>query len=144
MVHTIGFVFADYPPINTNLATPGLTNKTVVINTSFNLTCNAHANPPAKYRFFRQQQSLFNTTAGNNTAVYTTSVSERIKQVTYSCTPFNDYGDGPTQTITVTVHCKYTFLCWGVSIVIFPYMYHFNICKSSFLLLPVCLFVFSR
>ena len=110
-VHTIGVVFADYPPIKTNLATPGLNNNTVVINTSFNLTCSAQAKPPAKYRFLREQQSLFNTTTGNNTAVYATSVSERIKQVTYNCTPFNDYGDGTTQTITVTVLCKYPFLC---------------------------------
>jgi len=108
-VHTIGVVFADYPPIKTNLATPGLNNNTVVINTSFNLTCSSQANPPAKYRFLRQQQSLFTTTADSNLAVYTISVSERIKQVTYSCTPFNDYGDGPTETITVTVLCKYPF-----------------------------------
>jgi len=110
MVHTIGVIFADYPHINTNLATPGLTNNTVVINTSFNLTCSAQANPSAKYRFLREQQSLFTTTNGSSLATYTTSVNERMKQVTYSCTPFNEYGDGPTETITVTVLCKYTFL----------------------------------
>jgi len=111
MVHTIGVIFADYPPINTDLNSPGLTNNTVVINTSFNLTCSAQANPVAKYRFLRQQQSLFSTAVGSSVSVYTTSVTERIKQVTHSCTPFNDYGVGPTQTITVTVLCKYTFLC---------------------------------
>ena len=105
----IGLIFADYPPINTNLVVPGLTNKTVVINTSFNLTCSAQANPPARYRFYREQQSLFSTAVGSSVSVYTTSVTERIKQVTYSCTPFNEYGDGPTQTITVTVLCKYPF-----------------------------------
>ena len=105
----ISFV-VDYRPINTHLVTPSLTNQTVVINTTFNITCSAQANPPAKYRFFREQQSLFTTSAGSNLAVYTTSVNDKIKQVTYSCTPFNDYGDGPTETVTVTVHCKYIFL----------------------------------
>ena len=109
MGHTIGVIFADYPPINTNLTTSGLTNNTVVINTSFNLTCSAQAKPPAKYRFLREKQSLFSTAVGSSVSVYTTSVTERTRQVTYSCTPFNDYGDGPTQTITVTVFCKYPF-----------------------------------
>jgi len=110
MVHTIGVIFADYPSIKTNLATPGLTKNTVDIKTSFNLTCSSQANPPARYRFLREKQSLFNTTVGSNLAVNTTSVIERIKRVTYSRTSFNDYGEGPSQTITVTVHCKYILL----------------------------------
>ena len=79
------------------------------MNTDFNLICSAQANPPAKYRFYKEQESLFNTTTGSNVAEHTTSVTERINQVQFSCTPFNDlYGDGPTDTITVTVHCEYT------------------------------------
>jgi len=84
-----------------------LPKNTVAVNASFNLTCSAQANPPAKYRFYKEEEILFTTTSGGYLAVYTTSVKERIKQVPYSCTPFNDFGDGPTETITVTVHCKY-------------------------------------
>ena len=78
------------------------------MNTNFNLTCSADANPPAKYELYREQNSLIRTTIGQHSFTNTTSVNERIKQVIYSCTPFNDYGDGPTEIITVTVHCKYT------------------------------------
>ena len=99
-------LIADYSPIDTDLST-NLTELTVTVGTSFNLNCSAQANPPAKYRFYKEQERLFNSTAGGGLAVHTTSVSERIPQVTYTCTPFNDFGDGPTETITVMVHCKY-------------------------------------
>ena len=87
--------------------TTGLIDNTVVVNANFNLTCCAQANPTAKYRFYREQGSLFNTTTGRNVAVYTVSVSERINEVKFSCTPVNDFGDGTTKTITVIVYCKY-------------------------------------
>ena len=96
----------DYHPIKTKLET-NLTNNTVVVNENFNLTCEAQANPLAKYRFYREQESLFNTTVGKNSDHYTTAVSERKNQVDFSCTPFNYIGDGPTDTVTVKVHCKY-------------------------------------
>jgi len=95
-----------YHPIKTKLET-NLTNSTVVVNENFNLICQALANPRAKYRFYKGQESLFNTTVGKNSDHYTTSVSERINQVDFSCTPFNYIGDGPTHTIPVNVHCKY-------------------------------------
>ena len=98
------FSFAsDYHAINTHLST-NLTNNTVVVSEGIKLTCSAQGNPPAKYRFF---DSLPNSTVAGSSAMYTTSVSERIRQMIYSCTPFNYYGDGPTDTVTVTVHCKY-------------------------------------
>lgn len=75
----------------------------VVVNVSFSITCSAQANPPAKYRFYKEQGSLFNTTTGSNSGTYTTSVGERVSQVNYSCTPFNEYGDGPKEMITITV-----------------------------------------
>ena len=80
----------------------------VVVNTTFNFTCSAQANPPAKYRFYKEQEIKFTTTNSGNVAVYTTSVTEGINQVKFSCTPFNDDGDGPTAMVTVIVHCKYT------------------------------------
>ena len=96
--------FADYHPVNTQLST-NLTNNTVVVNESIKLTCSALANPPAEYRLYH---SLFNSTVAGSSAVHTTSVSEKISQVTYSCTPFNYYGEGSTDTVTVTVHRKLT------------------------------------
>lgn len=79
----------------------------VVVNTSFNITCSAQANPPAKYRFYKNQDYFANDTTGSNVSVITTSVTERRKQVNYSCTPFNDFGDGLTDGLTLTVLCKY-------------------------------------
>lgn len=97
---------ADFHPEDTNLST-NLSGMIVLVNTSFSLICSARANPPAKYRLYRGQESLLNTTVGQNSVTYTTNVIERIRQVNYSCTPFNFYGDGPTQIVFVTVHCKY-------------------------------------
>ena len=75
-----------------------------MVSEGIKLTCSAQANPLAEYRFF---DSLSNSTVAGSLAMYTTSVNEKIRQVIYSCTPFNYYGDGPTDTVTVTVHCKY-------------------------------------
>ena len=74
------------------------------MDTPFSITCSAQANPPAKYRFYKEEESLFNTTNGSDAGTYTTSVGERVSQVNYSCTPFNEYGDGPKEMITITVN----------------------------------------
>ena len=79
----------------------------VVVNTSFNITCGAQANPPAKYKFYKDQVNFVNDTIGSDVSVITTSVSKRGKQVNYSCTPVNDFGDGLTDGLTLTVLCKY-------------------------------------
>ena len=80
-----------------------------IVNVSevFNITCSTEANPPADFRFYRDGMSLFNATADSNIAVYSTSVSESRSPVVYSCIPFNEFGDGPTAMITITVHCKF-------------------------------------
>ena len=77
------------------------------MNESFNITCSSEANPPARYLFYKDQDNVVNDTTGSDVSVITTSVSERIKQVNYSCTPFNDFGDGLTDGLTLTVLCKY-------------------------------------
>lgn len=97
-----------FGPENTTLTSSLTANNIAVVNTSFNITCSTEANPPAEFRFYRDGISLFNTTTGSNVVVHTTSISEkRVSPVSYSCIPFNWYGDGPTATTTVTVHCKF-------------------------------------
>lgn len=82
-------------------------DNTVTLNTTLNITCSAQANPAANYRFYKGQENFINYTTGSDVAVITTQVSERVKQVIYSCIPFNYYGDGPADVITVIVQCKY-------------------------------------
>lgn len=117
-VHQQNYLFlVDYHPIGTNLKT-SLKNNIVLVNGSFNITCSALANPPARYLFYKDQENVVNDTTGSNVSVITTSVSERRKQVNYSCTPFNEFGDGPTEELTLTVLCKYAtsiaILCFTV------------------------------
>ena len=99
------FYSLDYGPFNTSLV-PDLSGNTVVVDSPFNLTCSAVASPLPRYRFSRDGISL-NTSA---VELYTTSVSEKRSPVSYSCTPFNDYGEGRTEKITLTVYCKCTYL----------------------------------
>ena len=101
------FLFVvGFHPISTNLRS-NLINNAVVVNESFNIMCSSEASPPAKYRFYKNQDNFVNDTTGSDVSVITTSVSERRKHVIYSCTPFNDFGDGPTDGLSVTVLCKY-------------------------------------
>lgn len=109
------FFIVDYHPINTSLTT-NLSGDSVIINTTIKITCRAQANPPAKYQFYRNQVSLKNDTTGSDVSVITIPVSERIKQVNYSCTPFNDFGAGPMEVITVTVFCKYLYKLYSSTV----------------------------
>lgn len=97
-----------YRPINTSLNTD-LRGDSVIANTTIKISCRAQANPAAKYQFYKNQVSLKNDTTGSDVSVITTSVSDRIKQVNYSCIPFNKFGAGPTKVITLTVLCKYFY-----------------------------------
>ena len=97
----------DYHPTNTNV-TINLTDNTILVNKTFSITCSAQANPPAKYRFYKGNEYI---NGADNNAVITTSVSERVKMVNYSCIPFNFYGNGTKKATAVTVHCKY-FIVW--------------------------------
>lgn len=85
-----------------------LTNS-VTLNKLFNITCSAQAIPAAKYRFYKNQEYIFNDTSGKAAAVIQTSVRKRVLKVNYSCTPFNKFGDGPTEGISVSVLRKYKF-----------------------------------
>ena len=100
----ISFFTLDFGPFNT---TQTRTSNIVLLNTPFNLSCSAQANPPASYRFYRGQESLGNISVGNT---FETSVVQRTSQVNYACTPFNLFGDGQTKVIAVEVYCKYSLL----------------------------------
>ncbi|XP_022802709.1 uncharacterized protein LOC111340177 [Stylophora pistillata] len=92
-----------YHPVKTTMTT-NLTDNTVVVSETFSITCSAQANPPAKYRFYEGNEYVDN--AGND-AMITTSASEKVKMVNYSCIPFNVYGNGTKGEVAVTVYCKY-------------------------------------
>lgn len=101
------FLFLDYRPMDTSLTVNMTGNDTIIVNTIIDLLCSAKADPPAKYRFYKGLESLFNTTLESNAATFTTLVRERKSRVKFRCTPFNDFGEGPTRTINLTVRCKY-------------------------------------
>ena len=109
--------FSDYTPTNTNFTT-NLKGAAVTLGKYFNLTCSAVANPLAKFRFYRGQEILFNTTTGDVVAVYTISLNERVNQVDFSCIPYNDFGEGPARFITVTVFCKYMIWLFALIVVL--------------------------
>ncbi|XP_068685507.1 hemicentin-2-like [Montipora foliosa] len=89
----------SYRPINTVFST-NLTNNTVSLNENFTLICKADANPAATFRLYREQEILQEHSNGT----YLTFVSTRTKQVPHTCIPFNDFGDGHSKTINVTVY----------------------------------------
>ena len=86
----------------------------VYLNSPFNLSCSAQANPPASYRFYRGQESLGNMSVGNT---FTTSVVQRTSHASYACLPFNYFGHGQTVVIVVEVYCKYSF--WLLCVLVF-------------------------
>ena len=98
------FCTLDFGPFNTTLTRSA---NIVYLNTPFNLSCGAQANPPASYRFYRGHESLGNISVGN---AFETSVVQRTNQVNYACTPFSHFGDGQTKVIAVEVYCKYSWL----------------------------------
>lgn len=102
--------------------TTNLTDNTIVVNETFIIICSAEANPPAAYRFRKGNEYMHDV---DNDAVITTSVSERVKLVNYSCIPFNFYGNGARGAIAVTVHCKFLIGC----IVAMRYLFTVN-CNS--------------
>ena len=102
---------SDFGPFNTTLTK---SVNIVYLNTSFNLSCSAQASPPARYRFYRGQESLGNISVGNT---FETSVVQRTSQVSYVCLPFNHFGDGQTVVIVVEVYCKYSF--WLLCLLVF-------------------------
>lgn len=94
------FIFLDFRPINTVLNSTD--DNIVKLNVTFNITCSAEANPPAKYIFF-DGEGIVRNVSGNT---YTAVVRNRIKKVTYGCLPYNRLGNGSFEEVEVSVYCK--------------------------------------
>lgn len=71
---------------------------------TFNITCSAEANPPAKYSFYDEGRIIPTRNASGNT--YTAVVRNRIKKVIYGCLPHNQLGNGSFKEVEVSVYCK--------------------------------------
>ena len=90
----------DHRPLNTLLQTNS-GNNFVTVNETFSITCTTEANPPAKYVIYRDETAI----VGNNSVV-TSSVTERVKRVTFTCKPSNFYGVGQMAHVSLNVLCK--------------------------------------
>ena len=93
--------FLDYRPYYTLLQT-NTSNNSVIMNETFSITCTADANPPAKYAIYRDETRIVGTNS-----VVTSSVTERVKRVTFTCKPSNFYGMGQMADVSLDVLCKW-------------------------------------
>ena len=93
--------FLDHRPLNTLLQT-NTSNNSVIMNETFSITCTAEANPPTKYVIYRDETKIVGTNS-----VVTSSVTERVKRVTFTCKPSNFYGIGQMADISLDVLCKW-------------------------------------
>ena len=92
--------FPDHRPHYTLLQT-NTSNNSVIMNETFSITCATEANPPAKYIIYRDETTI----VGNNSVV-TSSVTEQVKRVTFTCKPSNLYGVGQMAHVFLDVLCK--------------------------------------
>ena len=92
--------FLDHRPYYTLLQT-NTSNNSVTVNETFSITCIADANPPAKYVIYRDETRIVGTNS-----VVTSSVTERVKRVTFTCKPSNFYGIWQMADVSLDVLCK--------------------------------------
>lgn len=90
----------DHRPYHTLLQTNN-SNDSVIMNETFSITCTTEANPPAKHEIYRDETTI----VGSNSVV-TSSVTERVKRVTFTCKPSNFYGVGQMAHVSLEVLCK--------------------------------------
>lgn len=74
------------------------------MNETFSITCTTEANLPAKYVIYRDETAI----VGDNSVV-TSSVTERVKWVTFTCKPSNFYGVGLMAHVSLDVLCKLNY-----------------------------------
>ena len=90
----------DHRPLNTLLQT-NASNNSVTMNETFSINCTTEAKPHAKYVIYRDGTAI----VGDNSVV-TSSVTERVKRVTFTCKPSNFYGVGLMAYVSLDVLCK--------------------------------------
>jgi len=66
------------------------------------ITCTARANPSAEYKFYRDGQLVSSSSTGVLTFVSVKNEDQGI----YRCVPYNQLGEGPEASITVTIEGK--------------------------------------
>ena len=139
--------FLDYRPLHTLLQT-NTSNNSVTLNETFSITCTAEANPPAKYTIYKDETRV----VGNS--VVTSSVTERVKRVTFTCKPSNFYGVGQMADVSLDVLCKWNCRDSMICIHVQPHILWNVVVQSArntcicgcscifFFVFPFCLFFF--
>ena len=83
---------------------------TPLTGTSVNLTCAARASPAANYRFININGSNETTVQNSASAIYKTPSLDykdyNNYKAIYRCIPYNMYGNGPAQIITLDIQGK--------------------------------------
>ena len=69
------------------------------------ITCTARANPSAEYKFYRDGKLV----SSSSTGVLTFVSVKKEDQGTYRCVPYNQLGEGPEASITVTIEGKQVY-----------------------------------
>lgn len=66
------------------------------------ITCTARANPSAEYKFYHEGKLI----SSSSTGVLTFASVKNEDQGTYRCVPYNQLGEGPEASVTVTIEGK--------------------------------------
>ena len=100
-----GVYFVSDAPTATTFTT-GTPNNAVVQGTSATLTCSANGYPAPVYTLKLGNTILVRTSVTGTYDISNVQLNTHDGQV-YSCEPSNTEGNGPTQSLTLTVHGKF-------------------------------------
>lgn len=73
------------------------------------ITCTARANPSAEYKFYHEGKLI----SSSSTGVLTFVSVKNEDQGTYRCVPYNQLGEGPEASVTVTIEDEEKFPVWA-------------------------------
>lgn len=96
----------QYKPTETQLSS---SVEPVLEGTPLLITCTARANPSAEYKFYRDGQLV----SSSSTGVLTFVSLKNEDQGTYRCVPYNQLGEGPGASLTVTIEDEEKFPVWA-------------------------------
>lgn len=71
------------------------------------ITCTARANPSAEYKFYHDGKLISSSSTGVLTFVSVKNEDQGI----YRCVPYNQLGEGPQASLTVTIESMYIEKC---------------------------------